>query len=66
METKRKVQKIQDTIHNLERELKIIQGDCKHTHQMIKIIKPGEARWVCEKCKKRLNWPSPSELKDWF
>ena len=66
MGAKRKVQKIKDSIHNLERELKIIQKKCIHSKQSLKIIRPGEARWVCDECQIKLNWPSPQELKDWL
>ena len=66
MGTHNKVQKIKNSIHNLEQELKIIQKECKHSKQSLKIIRPGEARWVCDKCEIKLNWPSPKELKDWL
>jgi transposase-like protein len=53
-----KVQKIKNTIHNLELELKIIQKECNHLKQSLKIIRPGEVRWVCNKCEIKLKWPS--------
>tara|TARA_R110001583_G_scaffold190393_1_gene354591 strand:+ start:148 stop:348 length:201 start_codon:yes stop_codon:yes gene_type:complete len=66
MGTKRKVQKIKDSIHNLERELKIIQKKCIHSKQSLKIIRPGEVRWVCDECEIRLKWPNSQELKEWL
>ena len=66
MERIQNVQKIKNKIHNLELELKIIQGECKHANQNIKIIRPGEVRWVCDDCEIKLKWPSPLELKDWL
>jgi len=66
MEKNQKVQKIKNKIHNLELELKIIQKECQHSKKSLKIIRPGEARWVCDKCEIKLKWPSPRELKDWF
>jgi len=64
MEKNQKVQKIKNKIHNLELELKIIQKECKHTQQSLKVVRPGEARWVCDRCEIKLKWPSPQELKD--
>ena len=61
-----KVQKIKNSIHNLELELKIIQKKCMHSKQSLKIIRPGEVRWVCDECEIKLKWPGPQELKDWF
>ena len=64
MGTDKKVQKIKNSIHNLEQELKIIQKECNHSKQSLKIVRPGEARWVCDECEIKLNWPNPNELKD--
>tara|TARA_R100000908_G_scaffold57384_1_gene33099 strand:+ start:879 stop:1079 length:201 start_codon:yes stop_codon:yes gene_type:complete len=61
-----KVQKIKNTIHNLEVELKIIQKECNHLKQSLRVIKSGEVRWVCNECEIKLKWPSPDELKEWL
>jgi transposase-like protein len=61
-----KVQKIKNTIHNLQLELKIIQKECNHLKQSLKIIRPGEVRWVCNKCELKLKWPTTNELNDWI
>jgi transposase-like protein len=61
-----KVQKIKNTIHNLEVELKIIQKECNHLKQSLRVIKSGEVRWVCNECEIKLKWPSPEELKEWL
>ena len=61
-----KVQKIKNSIHNLELELKIIQKKCMHSKQSLKIIRPGEVRWVCDECEIRLKWPNSQELKEWL
>jgi len=37
-----------------------------HSKQSLKIIRPGEVRWVCDECEIKLKWPGPQELKDWF
>jgi len=66
MEKKQKVQKIKNTIHNLEVELTIIQGKCTHTDQTIKMVKPGEVRWVCDGCEIKLKWLNPDDLKKWL
>lgn len=61
-----KVQNIKNNIHNLELELKIIQRECYHLKQSLKVIRPGEVRWVCDNCEIKLKWPNPQELKDWL
>ena len=66
MGTKRKVQKIKDSIHNLERELKIIQKECNHLKQSLRLTRPGEVRWVCNECEIKLKWPNSEELKEWL
>jgi transposase-like protein len=66
MEINNKVQKIKNTIHNLELELKIIQKECNHLKQSLRLIRPGEVRWVCNKCELKLKWPTTNELNDWI
>jgi len=66
MGTNNKVRNIKNTIHNLELELKIIQEKCVHSKQSLRIIGPGEVRWVCIECEIKLKWPSPQELKEWL
>ena len=49
-------------LKEIEREIEDYQTECKHKNQIIKTVKIGDTRWVCDKCQKALSWPTPKEL----
>jgi len=60
------VQKLQDQLRELKKEIKKIQDKCQHENQQIKFIKNFEIRWVCKYCDLPLGWPSKEESENWL
>jgi len=62
----KKAASINQEITKLQKELEKLQNECDHEKQQIKMDKTGDAMWTCEKCEKRLLYPSQIDMKEWL
>ena len=57
------VNKLNEKIRNMQKEVDAIQKNCGHKDKKIEMDELGSAKWTCEFCKMRISYPSPNELE---
>ena len=68
MDAKQKVVKLLEDRKYIDKQVDIIQLECKHEIQVIRMVvgpKSTELRKVCDNCMKPLSWPTDVEKADW-
>jgi hypothetical protein len=60
------VNRLNEKIRNIQKEIKKIQDDCEHKDKKIEMDKKGSPKWTCTVCKSRVSYPSSKELRDFF
>jgi hypothetical protein len=58
------VENLNNKIKGLQKEIEEIQKDCKHKKKVISFIQGKNYMWTCQKCKKELGWPTPTDLEE--
>ena len=60
------VDKLNEKIRNMQKQLEKIQEDCEHKDKKIEMDKKGSPKWTCTNCKSRVSYPTQEELKKFF
>ena len=60
------VNKLNEKIRNMQKEVRKIQDSCEHKDKKIEMDEKGSPKWTCAICKSRISYPTQQELKDFF